>query len=143
MLLKHFRAGQVVKITGVKYRTLDYWTRSGFMKPSVQTAKGTGTDRLFSFRDVIAVKVAHELRQAGVSLQALRRVVSYLRRYKKTEQPLAECRLVVKDNDVLWCENDQELISALRSPGQHVFRFVVDLGTVTREIEEAIERIAA
>lgn len=57
------------------YANLDYWVRSGFFRPSVEEASGKGSDRTFSFRDVVALKVAQRLRTAGVSLQSLRAAV--------------------------------------------------------------------
>ena len=65
-----FTAGQAAKVTGLKYATVDYWDRSGFLSPSVAGAQGKGSDRVYSFQDLIALRVARQLREAGISLQA-------------------------------------------------------------------------
>ena len=68
-----FSTGDAVRITGVSFRNIDYWARTKFIVPSVAEAKGTGTERRYSFSDLLALRVARELREAGVSTQSLRR----------------------------------------------------------------------
>jgi DNA-binding transcriptional MerR regulator len=104
-------------VHGVNPKTLHYWDRTGFLSPSVRAASGTGTRRLYSFRDLVALRVAHELRQRGISLQGLRAVVDFLRRMDGLEQPLAECFLVTDGYDV-YAQRGDTTISALQSPGQ-------------------------
>ena len=74
-----FSTGDAVRITGVSFRNIDYWARTKFIVPSIAEAQGTGTERRYSFSDLLALRVARELREAGVSTQSLRRVVEFLR----------------------------------------------------------------
>lgn len=74
-----FRTSEVAKLAGLTQRQLDYWDRTGFLKPSLARAAGRGSARFYSFRDVVELRIAKELRDAGIPLQALRRVVEYLR----------------------------------------------------------------
>ncbi|MGB9663172.1 MAG: helix-turn-helix domain-containing protein [Moorellaceae bacterium] len=139
--MEGFTAGEAEKLTGVPYDRLDYWARSGFIKPSVAGAKGKGSKRLYSFRDLVALKTAKELRHLGIPLQTLRKVVRYLRQFKGLENPLAEARLVVVGNDVLLVQSPEELISVLKSPGQGVLHLVFNLPKVVGELQEGIRKL--
>lgn len=75
-----FSAGEAAKISGVSYRTIDYWARIRFIVPSIAEANGTGTDRRYSFSDLVALRLAKDLRTAGIATRSLHRIVEYLRR---------------------------------------------------------------
>lgn len=111
------------------------------MRPGVIDAKGKGSRRLYSFRDLVALRTAKELRDMGVPLQTLRKVVGFLRRVKGLENPLAEARLVVSGNDVLFVQNQEELVSLLRTPGQGVLRLVLDLPKIIEELREEVKKL--
>jgi DNA-binding transcriptional MerR regulator len=98
--MESFSTGDAVRICGVSFRNIDYWARTKFIAPSIAEAKGTGTERRYSFSDLLALRVARELREAGVSTQSLRRVVEFLRARKGWTNPLAECHLIVTGSDV-------------------------------------------
>lgn len=134
---------EVVRICGIAYRRLDAWDRRGFLKPSVAqgTGKGRWRPRLYSFRDLLALRVARELRDAGVSLQALRKVRDLLLKREAVKEPFAELRLVVtpgrKDKpDVALVRDLGELESVLQAPGQRLLRFVLDLAPIMQELRE-------
>lgn len=137
-----FQAGIASRVTGVPYRTLDYWARSKFITPSGRDAKGTGTEREYTFGDLIALRTARELRKGGVSTQALRKVVAYLRT-ADLQQSLGEVRLIVQGSDVLAVTTNRALISAFKSPGQYAFSFVLDLGNVSQYVEQEIRKLQA
>src|SRR4051812_17342639 len=99
--MEGFRTPQVAQLTGINPKTLHYWAVTGFLKPSVAEADGTGTRRVYSFQDLVAVRVARELRHAGVSLQALRLVVERLRKQKNLRHPMAEAFLAFDGRDVI------------------------------------------
>jgi DNA-binding transcriptional MerR regulator len=138
--MKGFTAKQVVALTGVPYKRLDSWANSGFLMPSLAEADGTGSRRLYSFQDLIALRTAKLLRDAGISLQGLRKVMQFLRDTRSLERPLVQVRLVVTGDDVLMVQNDGDLMSVLRHPGQHVLRVVVDLGRVVQALHEEVEK---
>lgn len=99
-LKRGFRTSEVFKLTGLTPRQLGHWDRTGLFKPSLAGAAGKGSTRFYSFLDVVQLRVAGELRAAGVSLRALKRIMEYLRA-EGLKQPLAEARLVVSGSDVL------------------------------------------
>ncbi len=131
-----FTAGRAAKLSAVPYRTLDYWARSRFLVPSLARAGGKGTVRLYSFQDLVALRVARELRGAGISLQSLRKVVRHLRGRKRTAS-FANTFLVSDGKDVFERRGD-ELISTLRQPGQLAMAWLIDLGQVVEELQKAI-----
>src|SRR6266852_6841283 len=135
----NFSTGDAVRITGVSFRNLDYWARTKFIVPSIADAKGTGTDRIYSFSDLLALRVTRELREAGISTQSLRRVVDFLRTRKSLTNPLAECHLIVTGTDVQIAHSPQKIMSVLRTPGQTSFAFVFDLARTVDEMKHEIE----
>ena len=134
-----FSTGEAVRITGVSFRNIDYWARTKFIAPSIADAKGTGTERRYSFSDLLALRVARELREAGISTQSLRRVVEFLRTRKGLRNPLAECRLIVTGADVQVATNPEKIMSVLRTPGQTSFAFVFDLARTLDEMKQEID----
>ncbi len=137
-----FSAGITSRLTGVPYRTLDYWARSRFIAPSGREASGIGSERQYTFDDLIALRTARELRSAGVSTQALRRVIRFLRK-GGARKPLSELRLVIRGKDVLAANSNEELLSTLESPGQYAFVFLLDIGHVVRDVEQAMVSMQA
>lgn len=134
-----FSTAQVEHLTGIGAKTLHFWDQSGFLSPSIVGAHGTGSRRIYSFRDLVALRVAAQLRDAGISLQSLRKVVSALREMHGLEQPLAETFLVTNGRDVLERHGD-ELMSVFRQPGQAIFSFVVDLSQTVTTLREDIQK---
>ena len=88
--------------------------------------------------DLLALRVARELREAGVSTQSLRRVVEFLRTKKGLTQPLAECRLIVTGTDVQVATSPEKTMSVLQAPGQTSFAFVFDLARTVVEMKQEI-----
>jgi DNA-binding transcriptional MerR regulator len=138
-----FTAKQVVALTGVPYKRLDSWANSGFLIPSIAEADGTGSRRLYSFQDLVTLRTAKILRDAGISLQGLRKVVQFLRDTHRLEQPLAHTRLVVAGDDVLMAQTEGDLMRVLRHPGQHVLWVVVDVGRLVQALCEEVDKLRA
>jgi DNA-binding transcriptional MerR regulator len=136
-----FSAGEASRIAGVPYRNIDHWARTKFIVPSISDANGTGTERKYAFDDLVALRVARELRQAGISTQALRRVVQFLKVKRGQRNPLAESRLVVVGSDVQMVNGCKELESLLNRPGQAVFAFMLDLGRTVKEIKRDVQAL--
>jgi hypothetical protein len=74
-----YRGPTACNAAGITYRQLDYWARTGLVEPSIRTAHGSGTQRLYSFRDILVLKVVKRLLDTGVSLQNIRTAVDHLR----------------------------------------------------------------
>lgn len=135
-----FTTSQIARLTAVPYTTLDYWARTGFLKPSISNPRGKGSDRFYSFNDIVAIRVAQEFRQIGVSLQGLRSVIRFLTRGRNLENPLAESRLVVVGKDVLLVNSHEQLVSVLERPGQGVMSFVVDLAKTVADLKKGLRK---
>jgi DNA-binding transcriptional MerR regulator len=135
-----FSAGITSRVTGVPYRTLDYWARSRFIVPSGREASGIGSERRYTFDDLIALRTARELRSAGISTQALRRVIRFLQKWS-VQKPLSELRVIIRGKDVLSVRTNQELVSVLKSPGQYAFSFFLDVGHIVNRVEEELKSL--
>jgi DNA-binding transcriptional MerR regulator len=134
---RSFSAGEVAKHSGVNYKTLHYWSKTGFLEPSIAEASGTGSRREYSFGDLVAARVAFRLRRAGVSLQGLRRVVSHLRGLG-VDRPLTSSYLVADVTGEVFMVDGDAAVATLRAPGQQSFLFVVDVGGVVEELRRAL-----
>ena len=130
-----YRGPQVCKLVGISYRQLDYWARTDLIRPSVADARGSGTQRIYSYRDLVELKVIKSLLDAGVSLQSARKAIAYLRHNLGGD--IASASLVLNGSDsVLLVRSDGELVDLMRN-GQGVFS-VVGLGGVVEALEAAI-----
>lgn len=118
---------------GITYRQLDYWARTGLVVPSVRAAHGSGSQRLYSFRDVLFLKVVKKLLDTGVSLQQIRIAVDYLQ--KAGVNDLSQITLMSDGVSVYECTSNDEVIDLI-SAGQGVFGIAV--GRVWREIEGSL-----
>ncbi|MFX0539535.1 MerR family transcriptional regulator [Ornithinimicrobium sp. Y1847] len=125
-----FRGPTACGAAGVTYRQLDYWARTGLLQPSVRNPSGSGTQRLYSFRDILVLKIIKRLLDTGVSLQQIRVAVTALR--ERGVQDLARITLMSDGASVYECTSDDEVIDLVRG-GQGVFGIAV--GSVWREVE--------
>lgn len=125
-----YRGPTACKAAGITYRQLDYWARTGLVEPSVRTASGSGTQRLYGFRDILALKVVKRLLDTGVSLQQIRGAVHVLR--ERGVDDLAGITLMSDGASVYECTSTEEVIDLLQG-GQGVFGIAV--GKVWREVE--------
>jgi DNA-binding transcriptional MerR regulator len=117
-----YRGPNVCKIVGISYRQLDYWARTGLATPSVQPAMGSGSQRLYSFEDLIELKLIKKLLDAGVSLQRVREAIDYLR---TLGSDLTGVTLVSDGVSIFACHSDHEVVDVLRR-GQGVFGIAID-----------------
>lgn len=108
--------------------------------PSGREASGIGSERRYTFDDLIALRTARELRSAGISTQALRRVIRFLQKWS-VQKPLSELRVIIRGKDVLSVRTNQELVSVLKSPGQYAFSFFLDVGHIVNRVEEELKSL--
>ena len=135
-----FSVAQVERLTGIGSKTLHFWDRSHFLSPSIVQAHGTGSRRIYSFQDLVALRVAAQLREAGISLQSLRKVVAALRELRGLDQPLAETYLVTNGHDV-FAKRGTELLSLLKQPGQQHWAFIIDLTGTVSALKKDVARL--
>jgi DNA-binding transcriptional MerR regulator len=131
-----YRGPTACKAAGITYRQLDYWARTGLVEPSVRGATGSGTQRLYSFRDILVLKVVKRLLDTGVSLQQIRVAVTHLR--ERGVQDLAQITLMSDGASVYECTSADEVIDLVQG-GQGVFGIAV--GRVWREVEGELAQL--
>ena len=127
-----YRAPLVCRLVGISYRQLDYWARTDLIKPSVQDARGSGSQRLYSFPDVVQLKVIKRLLDAGMSLKKIRQAVEILRQQLRSERPLADVTLLSDGSTIYAATSADEVVDVFRR-GQGVFGIAV--GPVQDELE--------
>ena len=125
-----YRGPTACNAAGITYRQLDYWARTGLVEPSVRGATGSGTQRLYGFRDILVLKVVKRLLDTGVSLQQIRVAITYLR--ERGVEDLAQITLMSDGASVYECTSADEVIDLVQG-GQGVFGIAV--GRVWREVE--------
>lgn len=131
-----FRGPTACSAAGITYRQLDYWARTGLVDPTVRSATGSGTQRLYSFKDILLLKIIKRLLDAGVSLQQIRIAIEHLR--KRGTEDLTGITLMSDGASVYECRSADEVIDLLQG-GQGVFGIAI--GGVWREIEGSLAEL--
>lgn len=131
-----YRGPVAAGVVGITYRQLDYWARTGLVAPTVRPATGSGTARLYGFRDILELKIVKRLLDTGVSLQQIRSAVEHLRMRGTTD--LTQVTLMSDGASVYECTSADEVIDLLAG-GQGVFGIAV--GRVWQEIEGSLAQL--
>jgi len=131
-----YRGPTACNAAGITYRQLDYWARTGLIEPSVRGAAGSGSQRLYSFRDILILKIIKRLLDAGISLQQIRTAVGHLR--ERGTDDLTQVTLMSDGASVYECTSNDEVIDLLQG-GQGVFGIAI--GGVWREIEGTLAEL--
>ena len=132
-----FRGPQVCSIVGITYRQLDYWARTDLNRPSLADARGSGSQRRYSYQDLVELKVIKSLLDAGMSLKQCRTAIEYLREH--LGEDLATANLVINGGGSILARTGDELVDILRG-GQTVFS-VVALAGVQEQVDAAIREL--
>jgi DNA-binding transcriptional MerR regulator len=122
---------KAASIVGISYRQLDYWARTDLVRPSLSDASGSGSRRLYSYRDLLELRVIKSLLDAGIKLESVRQAFRYLREH--VDSDIAAATLVISGSDVVLCEGDM-LIDVVRRAGQGVLN-VLPLGGVKDDLD--------
>ncbi|WP_275465744.1 MerR family transcriptional regulator [Streptomyces noursei] len=131
-----YRGPTACAAAGITYRQLDYWARTGLVEPSIRPAYGSGTQRLYSFRDVVVLKIVKRLLDTGVSLQNIRTAVQHLR--ARGLDDLTRMTLMSDGATVYECTSPDQVVDLLQG-GQGVFGIAV--GVVWRDVEGALSQL--
>lgn len=134
--LRGYRAPVAAGAARITYRQLDHWARTGLVVPSVQDAHGSGTNRLYSFRDILVLQVVKRLLETGVSLVSIRRAVETLRGCGTAD--LAGITLISDGVTVFACTNDDEVIDLVNG-GQGMFG--IGIGSVLTDVEGFLSEV--
>lgn len=122
---------KAASIVGISYRQLDYWARTDLVRPSLSDANGSGSRRMYSYRDLLELRVIKSLLDAGIKLESVRQAFRYLREH--VDSDIASATLVISGSDVVLCEGDM-LIDVVRRAGQGVLN-VLPLGGVKDDLD--------
>ncbi len=133
-----YRGPQACKIVGITYRQLDYWTRTGLIVPSIQAAVGSGSQRLYSFNDLLQLRIIKNLLDAGMSLQKVREALDYAR--SSLADDWAKATIVADGNGVYAVTSQQEVFDLLQR-GQGVLGAVVSVGAIQEELKGTLREL--
>jgi DNA-binding transcriptional MerR regulator len=133
-----YRGPQACKIVGITYRQLDYWTRTNLVTPSLQEAQGSGTQRLYSFNDLLQLKVIKSLTDAGASLRNVRRAIEFVT--ENLQEDWSKATIATDGNRVYACTTDAEVIDLLRN-GQGVLGAIVAVDKVREELTDNLREL--
>jgi DNA-binding transcriptional MerR regulator len=131
-----YRGPTACSAAGITYRQLDYWARTGLVEPTVREASGSGTQRLYSFRDILVLKVVKKLLDAGVSLPNIRTAIATLR--DRGIEDLGQVTLISDGTTVYECTSTDEMVDLLQG-GQAVFAIAV--GRQVRDVEGTLAQL--
>ena len=131
-----YRGTTACAAAGISYRQLDYWARTGLVEPTVRGASGSGSQRLYGFRDILVLKIVKRLLDAGVSLQNIRSAVTHLR--ERGDEDLTQITLMSDGASIYECSNSDEIFDLLQG-GQGVFGIAV--GRVWNEVAGSLTQL--
>ena len=133
-----YRGATACVAAGISYRQLDYWARTGLVEPTVRGASGSGSSRLYGFKDILVLKIVKRLLDTGVSLQNIRSAVTHLR--ERGVEDLARITLMSDGASIYECTSSEEIFDLLQG-GQGVFGIAI--GKVWNEVEGSLSHLQA
>ena len=133
-----YRGASACAAAGISYRQLDYWARTGLVEPTVRGASGSGSARLYGFKDILVLKIVKRLLDTGVSLQNIRSAVAHLR--ERGVDDLARITLMSDGASIYECTSSEEIFDLLQG-GQGVFGIAI--GKVWNEVEGSLSHLQA
>src|SRR5688572_96052 len=138
--METYNSKEASRIAGVSLRQIQYWDERGFIRPSVRTAQGRGTKRLYSFQDLLCLKVMKDLTHRGLSLQKVRRCLQPLRRYTAEPGQALESLKYLTDGEKLFVitSDREEILDAINRE----FVFSLGIGNLVRELNSSLRRAA-
>ena len=131
-----YRGPVACSAAGITYRQLDYWARTGLVMPSIRSAAGSGTARLYSFRDILILRIIKRLIDTGVSLPNIRAAVTHME--SRGGEDLARMTLMSDGATIYECRSADEVVDLVRG-GQGVFGIAV--GRVWQEVEGSLSQL--
>ncbi len=132
-----FSGTRTAEIVGITYRQLDYWARTDLVRPSMADAKGSGSRRKYSYRDLLELKIIKQLLDAGIKLETVRDVFANLREHVGAD--ITSANIVIDGSTAVLARDDGELVDLVRT-GQGVLN-VLSLGRVAREVDASISEL--
>jgi DNA-binding transcriptional MerR regulator len=139
--METYNSKEASRIAGVSLRQIQYWDERGFIRPSVKAAQGRGSKRLYSFHDLLCLKVMKDLTHRGLSLRKVRRCLQPLRRYSAEHGRALESLRYLTDGEKLFVitSDREKIFDAI----DRQFVFSVGIGHLIRELNNSLRRAAA
>jgi DNA-binding transcriptional MerR regulator len=139
--METYNSKEASRIAGVSLRQIQYWDERGFIRPSVKAAQGRGSKRLYSFHDLLCLKVTKDLTHRGLSLRKVRRCLQPLRRYSAEHGRALESLRYLTDGEKLFVitSDREKIFDAI----DRQFVFSVGVGHLIRELNNSLRRAAA
>ena len=131
-----YRGATACVAAGITYRQLDYWARTGLVEPSIKSASGSGSQRLYGFRDILVLKIVKRLLDTGVSLQNIRTAVEHLR--NRGVSDLESMTLMSDGTTIYECASADQIVDLLQG-GQGVFGIAIS--RVWSEVEGSLSTL--
>ena len=129
-LTRGYRGTVAAKVAGITYRQLDYWARKRIVEPSIKASHGSGSRRLYSFKDVVILAVLKRLLDAGVNLVNATSTVAYLER--RTVSQLEHVTVVCDGDQVVECSSPDQVFTLMQS-GRAVF--AISIGAIWHRMD--------
>lgn len=134
--VESFSGKRAAEIVNISYRQLDYWARTDLIRPSLADARGSGSRRRYSYRDLIELKLVKTLLDVGIKLETVRDAFTYIR--EQLGEDVSSAKLVLSGKSAVLVRENDELIDVVsRYKGQGVLNFL-DLDDVKEEVDAAI-----
>src|SRR4030066_555993 len=138
--MKGYGSRVVATITGLSHRQIDYWDRTHFIKPSLAMSSGKGTRRLYDFVDLVQFRVAASLKEKGISLQKMRKCLTFLRKRKEElERPLASLKFLTDGDTIFVLTSSRQVVMDTLKEGQLVFSLAI--GEMLKELSGKIQEV--
>ena len=138
--MKGYGSRVVATITGLSHRQIDYWDRTHFIKPSLAMSSGKGTRRFYDFVDLVQFRVAASLKEKGISLQKMRKCLTFLRKRKEElERPLASLKFLTDGDTIFVLTSSRQVVMDTLKEGQLVFSLAI--GEMLKELSGKIQEV--
>ena len=132
-----FSGARAAEIVGITYRQLDYWARTDLVRPSLSDASGSGSRRRYSYTDLLELRDIRSLLDAGLKLENVREIFTYLRDHLGAD--VSSANLVISGNRSVLIRTDGELIDLVKR-GQGVLN-ILPLGGVRDDMDARIREL--
>jgi DNA-binding transcriptional MerR regulator len=130
-----FSGKRTAEIVNISYRQLDYWARTDLIRPSLTDASGSGSRRMYSYRDLLELKLIKRLLDGGVDLKKIRQAFTYIR--EQLGEDVGSANIILSGNGTVIVQTDDELIDAVKQ-GQGVLNLVLSVGPVKDELDATV-----
>jgi len=129
---------QTARIVGITYRQLDYWARTDLIRPSLAEATGSGSRRLYSYRDLLGLRMIKTLLDAGIKLESVRDVFANLR--ASVGDDISAANIVISGKSSVVLQDNDELVELMGRRGQGVLN-ILPLASVKADVDAGIESL--